>query len=76
MRNPITPKLISCNLPGLPAMLFQNSFKEPLSSRTISALLKEHIYNFSVLIHRSPQVVLLATNLDEYFINKKSITVS
>ena len=47
----------------------QQPLEESLRSCTISLGLEIHINDFAILIHRSPDVVLLAINLHENFIN-------
>jgi hypothetical protein len=48
-----------------------------LTSRCpISLGLQKHINHFTILVHRSPQVVLLAVDFDEDLINEEGITVA
>jgi hypothetical protein len=53
----------------------QKPFKETLCCCTISAFLKKHINNFTILINCSPEVMLLTINLDENFIDKEGIAI-
>ena len=76
MRYTITPKLICHDLPGLAAMPSQQTFEEPLSRSAIPAGLEIHIDNFSILVHSSPKVELLAINLDEDFIDVECVAVA
>jgi len=42
----------------------------------ITLFLKEDIYDISILINGSPQIMLYTVDLDEYFINKECVTES
>jgi len=76
MCNTIAPQFISYYFPGFVSMYFQEPFKESLCGRTISSFLEKHINNFTILINRSPEVMLFTINPDENLINEKCISIS
>ena len=76
MRHTIASQLISHDLSGLTSMTAQKSLEKALCSSTIALRLKKHIDNISVLIHGSPQVMQLAVDLYEDFINVESVAVT
>jgi hypothetical protein len=51
-------------------------FKEAFGRRSVTTGLQEYIYYFAILIHSTPEVVLLAVDFDENFINVESIAVA
>ena len=42
----------------------------------VSARLQKHIKNFTVLVDRTPQIVLLAPDIHEDFINEEGIAIA
>ena len=72
----ITPQFISHYLPGFVSMNLQEPFKESFCGRTISTFLKKYINNFTILINRSPELMLLIIYPDENLINEKCIAIS
>lgn len=57
-------------------MASQQTLEEAFSRSTISFGLKIHIYHFTILVHGSPKVRLLAIDLHKHFIDEEGITVS
>jgi hypothetical protein len=57
-------------------VFFQHLPEKSLGSLSVSPVLKKHINDFTILIYGSPEIALLAINLDEHFINEKGVTVS
>ena len=53
--------------------MLQSPAKETLGSSTISFLGNQNIDNVSVLIDSSPQVIALASDFDEEFVNMPDI---
>jgi hypothetical protein len=76
MSNPITPQLIRHDLPGLAAVVPYQSLEESLRRCSVTAGLQEYINDFPILIHSPPQVMLLAVDLHEHFINVEGIAIS
>jgi hypothetical protein len=76
MCDTIAPQFIRHYLPGFVLMYLQEPFKESLCGRTISSFLEKHINNFTILINRSPEVMLFTINPDENLVNEKCITIS
>jgi hypothetical protein len=72
----ITSQLIRDDLPGFTAMVTQQPIKEALRSSTIAFGLKKYINNLPVLIHCSPQIVLLAVDFYKDFIDEECVTVA
>ncbi|MGH1361849.1 MAG: hypothetical protein ACRBC3_24075 [Burkholderiaceae bacterium] len=52
-------------------MQTQQSGEETFGRLSITLLLDEYIDDFAVLIHRTPQVVLLPVDIDKYFIEEE-----
>ena len=65
----ITPKLVGDQLPRCLSLMFQDSTKEAFSGSTISTLGNQNIDHVPILIDCSPQVVALASDLYEQFID-------
>ncbi len=65
----ITPKLVGDQLPGCLPLMFQGPTKEAFSGSTISALGDHNIDYVPILIDCSPQVVTLASDFNEQFID-------
>jgi hypothetical protein len=61
--SPGAGKLISCGRRNL-AHSFQQALAEPLGSSPVALCLKIHINHFAALIYGSPQIVLLAIDLN------------
>ena len=76
MSNSITSELISHNLSGLAFVFIQKSLKEPLCGLSVAPLLQEYINNLTILIHSTPQIVLLPLDLNEHLINEESIAIA
>jgi hypothetical protein len=56
-------------------MFLQYSLKETLCGLSISSCLEKDINNLTILINRSPQVMLLSLDSNEYLINEERITI-
>jgi len=52
------------------------ALEESLSCVSVPARLKKYIDHLSVLVNSSPQIVLFALNLHEYFIHIESVTIA
>jgi len=76
MCDTIAPQFIRYYLPGFVLMYLQEPFKESLCGRTISSFLEKHINNFTILINRSPEVMLFTINPYKNLINEKCIAIS
>ena len=86
MRNTITAQLVRHDLPGFSTVASQQSPEEAFRSCPIALRLKLHVHYLSVLIHGSPQVMMLAADLNdpahrargngENFIDVGSITIA
>ena len=76
MSNTITPQLVCHDLPGFTTMASYQALEETLRCCSIPLCLKEYINNFSVLVHGSRQIMLLAVNFHEHFIDEKCVTVA
>ena len=57
-------------------MASQKPLNEALCSGAIPAALNKHVHDFTVLVDRAPQIMLLAVGLDEGFIDKECIAIS
>jgi len=58
------------------ALTAQQSAKEPLGGTLIAARLQQNIDDITVLIHGTPQILLLAIDSDEQFVQIPGITES
>jgi len=74
--NTIATQFVGHDHPTLTIVVSYEPPEEALGSRTISASLKEHINYIPVLIDRPPQIVLLAIDLHEDFINVERVAVA
>jgi len=72
----ITSQFIGNNFPRLTNKTLQEPLKEALCSLSITSLLKICINNFTILVYRAPQIMLLPLNLHEDFINEECIAIS
>ena len=76
MSNTITPQLIGHYFPRFAFMNSQQPLKEALCRPDITSFLEKHINYFTVLIIRSPQIVLLPLNLHKDLINEEGVAES
>ena len=76
MCNSIAAQFIGHDLPGFAAMRSQQTPEEALSSSPIPFDLKKYIDHFSVLVNSRPQVVLLAIDPDEDFIDEEGVAIA
>lgn len=75
MGNAITPQFIGHELSRLPIMRPHQALEETLSSSPIPFGLKIDVDRFAILINSPPQVMLLAVDPDENFIDKECIAI-
>jgi hypothetical protein len=73
MRNTVASRLVRHDLPGFTTVTCKQPPKKTLGSRTVPSGLQKHIDHFIIRVNRSPQVLLLAPDLDEDFVNEKCI---
>jgi hypothetical protein len=66
--NTVAPQFIGHQSPWLTAMHFQQTLKEPLGCVPVSTRLQQHVDHFTVLIDRSPHIVLPTPDLHKDFI--------
>ena len=57
-------------------MASQKPLKEALCKGAIPAAFTKHVHDFTVLVDRAPQIMLLAVGLDEGFIDKERIVIA
>ncbi len=67
MRSAITFQPVRNDSSRVTAMQTQQSGEKTFGRLSITLLLDEYIDDFAVLIHRTPQVVLLPVDIDKYF---------
>jgi hypothetical protein len=72
----VTSQFVRNNLSRLTLVFPQQPLKEALCSLTITSLLKKYVHHFTILIDRSPQVMLLTMDLHKNFIDEEGIAVS
>ncbi len=72
----ITSQFVGHDLPWLTSMTAHKSFEESLCSSTIPLGLQIHIHHFTVLVYGPPQVMLLAIDLYEGFIDVECIAIA
>jgi hypothetical protein len=73
IRNAVTSQLVRHYLPRFATVISNLPLEKPLSSCAVPSCLQKHIDHLSVLINGSPQILLLAADLHEHFINEKCI---
>ena len=76
MSHVVASQFIRYDLSRFTSMFPQQPLKEPLCSLTITSLLKKYVHHFTILINRSPQVMLLTMDLHKNFIDEEGIAVS
>jgi hypothetical protein len=74
--NAITTQLIRNDFPGLVLVTADQPLEEALRSSPITLCLEIHINDLPILVHCSPQIVLLAIDFDEYFVDVEGIAVA
>ena len=72
----IASQFVGNNLPGCTAMASEKALEEALRRSTIPAGLEKNINDFAILIHCTPQIVLLAVDLYEDFIDEECVAVT
>ena len=72
----IAPQFICHDLSGFIAVRLDQALEEALCSGTIPPGLEKYIDYLAVLIHGSPEILLLAIDLDEDFVNVEGIAVA
>jgi hypothetical protein len=76
MRYAITTQFVSHDLPGFLTMASQQTPEEALCSSPITLCLKVHINHFAILIDCPPEVMLLAIDLYEDFVNEERVAIA
>ena len=72
----IASQLVRHDLPRLTTMASKQSPEEPLRSSPIPLVLQVNIHHLAILVHGPPQIMLLAFDLYEYFVNIERIAVA
>ncbi len=72
----ITAQLICNHPPRFAAVHADQAIEESLSRIAVPARLQKYIDHLTVLVNRSPQIVLFALNFHEYFIYIESVTIA
>ena len=73
MGDTIASQLVRHDPPWLAATPFDQTPEEALCRFPVSPRLQKHIHNFTILINRTPQILLSTVNLDENFIDIESV---
>lgn len=73
MYNAVASQLVRRYLPRFTTVISKQQLEKALCSRAVPLGLQTRIDHFTILVNRSPQIVLLATNLNEDFVNEKCI---
>lgn len=76
MSNAIAPQFISHDFPRFTAVIAQQTPEEALRCSTIPLCLQVDIDHLTVLIHSTPQVMLLAVYLHKDFIDVEGIAIA
>ena len=76
MSHTVASQLLCHDLARLIVMAFQQAFEKTLCSLAVSTPLHKHINDFAILIHSTPQILLLASDLYENFVDEDSIAVA
>ena len=72
----VAAQLVGHDLPGFAAMGFEQAPEETLCGGSIPFGLKIHINYFTILVNCAPQVMLLAIDFDEHFIDIEGVSVA
>ncbi len=76
VRHAVASQLVRHDLAWLSPVTFEQTPEETLGSLAISTRLQEHIHDFAILIHCTPQILLLALGFHEHFVDEKRIAVA
>ncbi len=76
MRCCIAPQLVGDHPPGTAALTLQQSTEEAFSCTPIAARLEQDVDHVAVLVDRTPEIALLATDVHEEFIQVPRIAQS
>jgi len=74
--NAVAPQFVGHHSPWLTAMRLQQALEEPLGGLRISPRLQKNINHFTVLIDRTPEIVLLAPDLREDLVDEESVAIA
>ena len=76
MCDPIAAQPVGHDLPGLATVFLQQSLEKTPCCPAVSSRLQKHIDHLTILVHRFPQIVLLAVDLHEDFINEEGVPIA
>jgi len=76
MSHAVASQFVRHDVPGLATTTSHKTLEEALGCSTISASLQIDIDHFSILINSTPQILLLAIDLHEDFIDVERIAVT
>jgi len=76
MRHTVTSQLVRHDFPGLSTIAPHEPLKEAFRCRAISSSLKIDIDYFAILIHSTPQILLLTIDLHEDLIDEERIAIT
>ena len=76
MSDSVAPQFVGHHSPWLTTICFQKTLEETLGCLSVSSHLQKHINHFSILIDRSPKIVLLAPDLHEDFIYEEGVAIA
>ena len=76
MCNAIASQLVSYDLPGLPTMCLDQALEEALGCSTVPLRLKIHVNHFAILVDGPSEIVPLAVDFHENFVDEESVTIA
>jgi hypothetical protein len=74
--NSVAPQIVGHYFSRLAAMRFEQTLEETYRCLSVSARLQKHIDHFTILIDRTPKIVLLALDLHKDFIYEEGIAIT
>ena len=73
MSDTVASQFVRDDLPGFTAVTLEQTLEKALGRFSVPARLEKHVNNFTILIDRPPEVLLLSLNSNEDFIDEKCI---
>ena len=74
VRRRIASQLVGNNLQRWPLLMFQDLAKEAFGGFPVSMACDQDIEDFTILIHRSPEIVAFAADGDEQLVHMPDVT--
>ena len=76
MGNAVTSQLVRHYLSRFTTAIPEQPLEKPPSSCAVASGLQKYIHHFTILVHRSPQIMLFAADLYENLIDEEDIAIT